>query len=135
MISFKLKWAFMIACCLCIRSPVQISYFNFVLQNHWACLNQTWYKGGFNFVLNDVHTSLQSSQESQGLLYFKQTLSGLQIWILMVVVQFLFKQCLDLTGSCSFSHEIYNVYCYNLNYIYLQNYTPPRPSVSDLRLF
>ena len=38
----------------------------------------------------------------------------------------------------SFSHEIYNVYRYNLNYMYLQNYmywyTLSRPSVSDPRL-
>ena len=49
-LSWKLKSAFLIACrpssvYLSIRRSVTFSYFQLLLQNHWANFNQTWVKG------------------------------------------------------------------------------------------
>ena len=44
-LSWKLKWAFLIACCLSsVCQSVNFSHFQLLLQNHWANFNQTWHK-------------------------------------------------------------------------------------------
>ena len=57
-LSWKLKCAFLIACCLssvCLSSVcpfVNFSHFQLLLQNHWANLNQTWHKAGIQVCSN-----------------------------------------------------------------------------------
>ena len=51
-LSWKLKWAFLIAfrppsVCLSVRPSVNFSYFQLLLKNHWAISNQTWHKAFF----------------------------------------------------------------------------------------
>ena len=61
--SWKLEWAFLIACCLSSVCPsVNCSHFQLLLQNHWANFNQTWHKaslckGDSNFTNNGLHSS------------------------------------------------------------------------------
>ena len=48
-LSWKLKWAFLIACrpssvCPSVCLSVNFSHFHLLLQNHWANFNQTWHK-------------------------------------------------------------------------------------------
>ena len=47
-LSWKLKWAFLITCCLSVRPSVclsvNFSQFHLLFQNHWANFNQTWHK-------------------------------------------------------------------------------------------
>jgi hypothetical protein len=45
-LSWKLKWAILIACCpssICL-SVRKLLHFRLLLQNHWANFNQTWHK-------------------------------------------------------------------------------------------
>jgi hypothetical protein len=41
-LSWKLKWAILIACCP--SSVRKLLHFRLLLQNHWANFNQTWHK-------------------------------------------------------------------------------------------
>jgi hypothetical protein len=45
-LSWKLKWAFLIAFCLLSVCPsvCKLLHFQLLLQNHWANFNQTWHK-------------------------------------------------------------------------------------------
>ena len=48
-LSWKLKWAFPIACCLSsVCSSVNFSHFQLPLQNHWANFNQTWHNASLD---------------------------------------------------------------------------------------
>ena len=57
-LSWKLKWAFLIACCLSSVCPsVNFWHFQVLLQNHWENFNQTWHKasmgGGASSLSNE----------------------------------------------------------------------------------
>ena len=45
-LSWKLRWTFLIACCLLsiYLLSVNFSYFHLLLQNYWGNFNQTWHK-------------------------------------------------------------------------------------------
>ena len=44
-LSWKLKWAFLMACCLSFVCPsVNFSHFQRLLHNHWANFDQTYHK-------------------------------------------------------------------------------------------
>jgi hypothetical protein len=54
-LSWKLKWAILIARCPSVRPSVcKLLHFRLLLQNHWANFNQTWHKsslGGGDYKL------------------------------------------------------------------------------------